>query len=183
MIIFCPECERATLVQWYFDAERETDLLGKILQSFRDHTNKSEQVWSIYDIKAILPVEAKLTKHEFLPGRYTLCFDIMGTQLTLYRFKPAAVLLEKKSVGEFGKDLLNFAQQAEGNGWASWQHASEGIDLLLAKLRRKPAWHWMRLWHDPKQNVILGVKAEGKRIAKTGWLDTICENFTSLQSQ
>lgn len=183
MILYCPECESVTLVQWYLDTDTETELLGQILSSFRDHTNESEQVWSIYDIKAVLPVAAELTSHEFLPGRYTLCFDLVGTQLTLYRFKPAAILLEKKSVGEFGKDLLSIRQQAEGNGWASWKHKAEGIELLLAKLRRKPVWHWMRLWYIPEQNVILGVKAEGKRLIETGWLDTICENFSSLQSQ
>ena len=179
MIIFCPRCDRIILVQWYIDTERNSEILSTIFRSIQDHTESTKQVWSIYDINVKLPKAVTLRKHEFVPGKYTLCFEYGKTTLTLYRFKPAAVILNNTSLGTFGQDLLDRHPKEEGEEMASWQYQARGIDLLLAKLRRKPLWNWMRLWHDPKQNVILGIKAEGKRLTDTGWLETVCENFTS----
>jgi hypothetical protein len=179
LLLYCSKCRRATLVQWYFDPARRKNILQHILASLRDHPEGVEQAWSVFDIKTLLPVEAALQSHEFLPGRYTLCFELGSTTVTLYRFKPAAVLLQNKHIGEFGTPLLNREPVEAGNGWASWRYRAEGLELLLAKARRDPPWQWMRLWHDPEQNVILGVKAEGKPLTETDWLGKICANFTS----
>ena len=183
LVLFCPECRRTALLQWYIDPTAEKTTLTRILESFHDHPEGPDQLWSMYDVQAHVPVEVTLLSHEFLPGRYTLNFDFKGTAITMYRFKPAQVLLKGKNIGEFGKSLLNRPPVSEGNGRASWLYRAQGLELLLAKARRNPPWQWMRLWHEPEHNVILGVKAEGKRLTETGWLEKICENYISLKSQ
>ena len=180
LIIFCPECDRLILVQWYIDTGNESQTLSSIFHSLGDHTKSREQVWSIYDVKMILPQEARLKSHELLPGKYTFSFELGQTTFTLYRFKPAAVILNKTSLGIFGRNLLDRNPDEEEENKAFWQYKAKGMDLLLSRLRRKPVWHWMRLWHDPKKNVILGVKAEGKHLTGYGWLETLCENYRSI---
>ncbi len=183
MLLYCPTCKRVTLMQWHFDPESEKYILEKILASFRDHPKKAEQAWSVFDIRTLLPVEAVLQSHEFLPGRYTLCFELGVTSVTLYRFKPAAILLQNKDIGEFGTALINKKPLEVNNGKASWHYKAKGLERFLAKARSQPACQWMRLWHNHEQNVILGVKAEGKRFTETGWLEKICDNYTSTESQ
>ncbi len=182
LVIHCPACGRTTLMQFHFDMEREMNLPARITGTFRDHPESSEQIWSVYDISAVLPDAAKLLTHEFLPGRYTLCFDLGGTRLTLYRFKPAAVLLGTNNIAEFGSQLVNRDPVEILEGSALWDHTAKGLELMLATARRKPVHQWMRLRHDPGHNVILGVRAEGKRWNGTGWLEKICNNFTSLDT-
>jgi hypothetical protein len=183
LLLYCPQCKQATLVQWYFEPESNKNILKQIFASFRDHPEGDEQTWSVFDIRTLLPANAALQAHEFLPGRYTLSFGLDGTAVTLYRFKPAVILLQNKQLGQFGTALLNREPLEEGNGWASWHHRAKGLELLLAKARRNPAWQWMRLWHEPEHNVIHGVKAEGKNVTDTGWLERICDNYVSIESQ
>ena len=183
LVLFCPACKQATLLQWYIETGKNRSLLVHILGSLKDHSETQEQLWSLYDIRAWLPADALLRSHEFLPGKYTLSFDYKGVVLTLYRYKPAAVLLEKESISEFGSKFMETKPMDEGNGWATWQTKAEGINLLLAKLRRKPLWNWMRLWHDPEHNVILGVKAEGKYSTKHDWLGKICNDYKPTLSK
>lgn len=181
LILFCPECKRVTLLRWYMDFADEKKTLGRILESFRDHGEGPKQLWSLYDIRMLLPAGAVPRSHEFLPGRYTLCFENNGTAVTLYRFKPAGTLLHNKNIGKFGASLLNRPPREEGGGQAFWLYKAKGLELLLAKARRQPPWQWMRLWHEPEHNAILGVKAEGKCLIETGWLETICADYTSLK--
>jgi hypothetical protein len=183
MLIYCSTCKRVTLVQWYFDPENEKKILKHILASFRDHSEEADQAWSVFDIKTLLPIEAELLSHEFLPGRYTLNFELGTTSVTLYRFKPAAVLLQKKNIGEFGTALINKEPLEVENNRASWHYRAKGLERLLTKTRKQPACQWMRLWHNQEQNVILGVKAEGKCFTETGWLEKICDNYISIESK
>lgn len=180
VIIHCPACNRVTLMQWYFDTDDNTQLLENIVTSFADHPEDEQQLWAMYGIRALLPREAGLKSHEFLPGRYIICFDLNGLMLTLYRFKPAAIILQNKSIGVFGTNLVAHEPLEEGNGWASWSHKAAGVDLLLAKLRKKPVVQWMRLWHVHEQNVILGVRAECRRMVATSFLNNICEHYSSI---
>jgi len=182
LVLHCPRCGRATLMQFHFDPDPGNDLSARIAGNFRDHPEAPEQVWSVFDIRAVLPGGAKLRSHEFLPGRYTICFDLDTTRLTLYRFKPAAVLLRGKSVETFGNDLLNRQPVEVCQDQAWWKHTAHGLELVLAKARRDPVQQWLHLRHDPVHNVILGVKAEGSRWKDDAWLERISGNFIALES-
>jgi len=182
MVVYCQQCERVTLLQWHIDTEDQLELLTQIAASFHDHTDTPQQTWSIYDFRALLPQAVKLVSHEFLPGRYTLRFHLDRTAITLYRFKPAKVLLAKKTIGGFGQELLNRDPVEQTVNSAQWDHRYQGLSLLLAKVRRQPAWKWMRLWHDREHNAILGVRAEGKGPVNTAVLQWICENYVSLDT-
>ena len=69
------------------------------------------------------------------------------------------------------------------NHSAIWHYRTKGLERFLAKARSQPACQWMRLWHNVEQNVILGVKAEGKRFTETGWLEKICDNYVEIESR
>ena len=183
LLIYCSICKRVTLLQWYFNPESEKKILKQILTSFRDHTEEADQIWTVFDIKTLLPVEAELLSHEFLPGQYTLCFELGITSVTLYRFKPAAILLQNKNIGEFGTALINKEPLEVENHSAIWHYRAKGLERFLVKTRSQPACQWMRLWHNVEQNVILGVKAEGKRFTETGWLEEICDNYVEIESR
>lgn len=180
LILFCPECRKVTLLQWRFDPLRQKNFFTTTLASFRDHSSDPDELWTIFDVRMLLPSDAQLRSHEFLPGRYILGFALNGTLTTLYRFKPAAALLDDTTLGGFGHSLTGRMPVAEEQNQAFWLYRARRLDLLLAKARRSPSWQWMRLRHDPGHNVILGVKAEGKPAADTDWLEKIYAHFTAI---
>ena len=180
IIIFCSECNHVILVQWYLNTPENKGLLSEIFQTLLDHYDNESQLLAVYDIRAKLPAQARLQNHELLPGKYTFNFELGAVALTLYRFKPATVLLKNSSLGIFGHNILEEAPQKENEQQALWNYRLHGINFLLAKLRRKPIAMWMRLRHDPDQNAILGIKAEGNNFNETDWLENICKNFISV---
>lgn len=180
LILFCPECKKVSLLQWRLDPDKQRLFFTTTLETFRDHSNGPEELWAMYDVRMMLPVEARLRSHEFLPGRYTLGFDLRGTLITLYRFKPAAALLRESTLGEFGRTLLDRPPAAEEDDRVSWISRARGLEFLKAKARRQPLWQWMRLRHDSDHNVILGVKAEGRPAIDTDWLEKIYDNFIAI---
>jgi hypothetical protein len=183
IIIFCAECNHVILIQWYFNTEINKGILTEILQSLQDHVNNETQLLAVYDIKAKIPCQAALQSHEFLPGKYTVCFELGATVLTLYRFKPAAIILKNSSLGQFGQEILSQRPEKEDKRQASWNYRLNGLNALLAKLRRKPTSTWMRLWYNADQNAILGVKAVGNNLTETSWLEHICEHFMSINNE
>lgn len=182
MIAYCAVCKQVILAQWYFNTEENSKLLATIFSSLRDHDDSDKQLLAVYDIRAKLPSQAMLLYHELQPGKYTFRYELGSTFLTLYRFKPAAVILANQSLGEFGRGLFEQNPTSQGEKIASWNYQAKGVGRLIALLRRKPTASWMRLWHAPEQNVILGVKAEGKKLTDTGWLEKVCNNFSSIDN-
>ena len=178
-LLYCPHSRRTLLIRLYFDPAAEDRIVTHILQSLADHDKNDERLWSMYDIRALLPVQLKLQTHEFQPGRFTLTFSYAGTTITLYRIKPAGVILKKQSLADFGTSLGGRnVTVTENNDLVNFTHQARGLDLLRTRLRRKPSWHWFRLSHVPAHNVILGIKGEGRNGRDVSLLEHVSRNFT-----
>ena len=181
ILLYCPDCRQATLLQLYGTERTGSRTFKNILASFADHADDGDQLWSMYDIKASLPVQARLTSHEFLVGRFTLTFDYKGTALTLYRFKPAAAILSGQTLSDFGGPLAESAPcTMHGTNKATWSRTVGGAKKLMTMLQRKPAWIRLQLWQIPEKNVILGVKGAGKRPLGEEIITSIAKSFTAL---
>ncbi len=183
ILIFCPACRRTTLLRFYDEPERIAKTACHILASLADHSPEETQPWSIFDIRALLPTGTKPVSHEFLPGRFTLCFNWKGTTVTLYRFRPAAAILQKQGLAELGRSLGGRGHpfQEEENRILFADQAA-GLERLRRRLRRQPSHHWFRLRRLMGHNVILGVKGEGT-VLDTDLLERIWSGFTITTNQ
>lgn len=185
LLLFCPTCRRASLLRFYSEPGGDSQAMVSVLASFTDHADSDELLWAVYDICCRLPARAELAAHEFLAGRYTIAFSLDAALLTLLRFKPAAVLLRNRDLPAFGAQLAGTARRvAAGSADAStWIESASGPQRLIRRLQRKSVWSWVKLWHIPDENVILGVKGEGKKGGPdTALLEKISSRFTVRQA-
>lgn len=184
LLLFCPTCKRATMFRFYRTHSQDMHILDTILQSFSDHDESLSKTWAMYDIRALLPAQAELQSHEFMAGRYTLSFEYNGSTITLYRFKPAAILLQNKNLEEFGSSLAGDAKYVDRKDdfSATWKYQASGLKRLSMPLLRKPAWICLQLWHIPEKNVILGVKGSGKRDLGNEFIEYIAANFIATDT-
>jgi len=184
ILTHCPVCLRTTLLRFHDDPTGIDETVRNILASLADHCDGPEQSWSIFDVQALLPTEAKLVSHEFLPGRFTLRFKREGTIISLYRFRPAAVILKKQNLVEFGRSLNGQGQTClEEEHQVRFADQAAGLERLRRRLRRKPVQHWFQLRHLPEHNVILGVQGEATDNLDQEMLERVCAGFTITTHQ
>lgn len=182
LLLFCPQCNRSTMLQFY-EPGHDVYNLCRILESLTDHPQGNKQKWTIYDILAILPTQAKLLSHEFLAGRYTLSFTLPEAEITLYRFKPAAAILKNQSLVEFAAPFAECAVCIDNNeGSAQWEYSASGLDRLAAIAMRRPRWIWMQVIHDADHNALIAVKGKGQRIIDRELLLNIAKEFNVTDS-
>ena len=86
VILYCPDCKHATLIQFYdYPVCKPENVYLEILSTFRDHRLDNEAVWAVFDIRAVIPDTYVLKYHRFEPGRFELSFASDTQKLTLYR--------------------------------------------------------------------------------------------------
>lgn len=181
-LLYCRECSRAILLQFHGTVALDAPFVSELLGSLQDHTADQMQPWAIFDIRAELPVTATLLAQEFLPGRFTLSLDIDGQVLTLLRFKPAAELLRNQTLLQFGVDLTGIPNTGTHDDpfTVQLQQYRIGLHRLLAKLRRQPSDHSLYLRHITENNVILGIRAQGRRPIAPELLHAITSHFAPV---
>lgn len=181
-LLFCPHCGYSTMLQFYPDSLPDTNSLPSILASFSDHPQRGEQNWSIYDIRARLPVQANLQSHEFLAGRYTLSFALPDTEVSLYRFKPAATILTNRSLVDFGTTLAGKAVcvYQDKSRLARWEFEASGLNRFVTLAGKKPGWIWLQLEHIVGKNAILAVKGSGRGSLNRVLMEKISANFSTV---
>jgi hypothetical protein len=172
VLLYCAACRTASLIQ-FFDRPGTASIernAARVLSSFRDHGTDNRVAWALYDIVAFLPDYFTLERHRLEAGRFVLEFKGRRCRLTLFRWAPAEVLLQKQRLSEFAETfaggaglefrLLTIAGDPGVDGrdaaptgflacWKTW--------LGLSSFRR------LRLWHVAGRNRILGVRVEGRR--------------------
>lgn len=79
VILYCPACQTATLIQFYHRNGSENDpVCHQVLGSFRDHFQGEPTMWSLFDIRACLPSRFELTSFRFDAGHFFLKFAARG---------------------------------------------------------------------------------------------------------
>ena len=83
LILYCPYCRKASLVQFYFKDKLDENLLNQVLSSFKDHDTNGFLNFDIFDIKAKVPNNFKLMRHRFEPGLFELDFKSKESAILL----------------------------------------------------------------------------------------------------
>jgi hypothetical protein len=188
VILFCAICHTASLIQFFHkDSPPDKSLASNVLNSFRDHRDDNQILWSAYDIRALVPGTFELKHHRFEAGRYELDFADRGQQLILYRWAPASVLLSKQDLVQFARSVARFSKtepvagRMNGCDTVEWS-ASPASDWgrWLSPFIGKASYYWLGIWHLEAKNRILGVRAEGKKPLDTELLDSICNHYESV---
>jgi len=188
-ILYCPECGNATFIQFYHkETEIDVGLTTHILKSFRDHDSRELTKWSIYDIRAQVPKTFELDRYRFEPGNFLLVFLSDGRKISLHRWSPAHVLISDSDLSTFAvsripalldahlnqiskePDELEWESRAEDTAWSRWRN----------RIRKKPSYRWIRIWHEKKKNRILAIQAEDRKPIGRTLLQTILDGYESL---
>ncbi len=189
VVLYCPTCEKGTLIQFYGKGSNQTEKTAqRLLASFRDHRQDNQVIWSLFDIRATIPDRFQLVRYRFDAGEFELAFASGGQKITLHRWGPASVLLCDGDLVEFARTVLAQAQGepdpvtlvgAKAAEWSvnpsptPWGH-------LWNWVRGKSSFQWFRLWHVEAKNRILGVRVEGKEVVDLRFLERICAGYESL---
>ena len=188
VILFCPTCHNASLIQFFHKAPPKVDLVAtNVLNSFRDHRSDDQTLWSAYDIRALVPGTFELKHYRFEAGRYELDFADRGQHIILYRWAPASVLLSKQDLVQFARSVANFSKtepvagKMNGCDTVEWS-VSPASDWgrWMSRFLRKASYYWLGIWHLEDKNRILGVRAEGKKPLDTELLDRICSRYETI---
>ena len=191
LILFCKSCRCATLLQFYehrynLNAKKNTNYQQEILSSFQDHTQNGRHLWSVFDIRTILPKHFKLFRHSFSPGAFELIFNTGDYQVSFYRWSPASVILQESDLQGFAEKVFPFFKSSHPG--SNLLDGSETIELesfpalslwrkWRLKLRKKPVFQWARVWHVSGANRILAVKAESDKPLEFELLDSIFSEY------
>ncbi|MBW1989876.1 MAG: hypothetical protein JRI97_10070 [Deltaproteobacteria bacterium] len=179
VLAYCPGCGTATVFLFYGMAGKKA---GKVLASFSDHPRGGEVSWSLFDICARVPVSMELDSYRFLPGEFMLAFSGGGTDLCLWRWSPASMLLVDQSLAGWVKQRLPGADtlpdNADFNGRIYWEQpppASAGR-RLMRRLSSRPLHTLGRAWLVEGKNRILAATAQGARL-DTGAVSKVFDSY------
>jgi hypothetical protein len=188
VILFCPSCRSATLIQFFQQKSIENIRVStQVLDSFRDHRQDGQVLWSAYDIRAIVPQTYQLKRHRFEAGKYELDFADGNQHICLHRWALASVLLAEQDLVMLARTVAGFnkpeplAGSMNGCATAEWSLAPKtDWQRWLGRFKHKASYYWLGLWHLEEKNRILGVRAEGKKPLDTEVLDRICTHYESI---
>lgn len=188
LMLFCPACRIASLIQFFHsEVSPNNGVAANVLSSFRDHRNDNQILWSVYDIRALVPEAYELKRYRFEAGRYELDFADGGQHIILYRWAPASVLLSQQDLVGFAGSVVRLgktepvAGKMDGCETVEWSATpASNWGRWLSRFKAKASYHWLGLWHLETRNRILGVRAEGKRPLDTELLDRICSHYESV---
>jgi hypothetical protein len=180
VLLYCPECRTATLIQFYRRDHAPIETTAAILlESFKDH---GHQKLKVFDISAELPRGFSLKTYRFEAGEYEISLSDDCHTTTLYRWSPAAVLLRRQPLPEFvgfrldlnGFELINVDETTvEGSARAA---PSVGR-RILNRIRKIPDFRRIRIWHENEKNRLLGVAMQGRRPVDAAIFTKICESY------
>lgn len=187
LVHFCQTCRRATLIQFFDHGDRGVSEIPPVLKSFRDHGRESGPSFAVYDIQATLPETYALQQFRFEAGRFTLVFGQARKTVTLWRWSPANIVLAEcggRLEGLVKKDgllppkaAIDDGPPAAENGM-QWHWRGSRFYGGLRRLFRPhapEAHNALRVWHSPRDNRILAVRAEA--LPDRATFDRICHSY------
>ena len=187
LMIYCPECRRATLMQFFRNTQTPS-AVETVLAAFDDHGSGRRPTVAVYDIQVSVPDIMPLERFRFDSGAFELVFGAGDKRLTLWRWSPADVALR-----QHGDALLNFAKHSalapraslstlprpltRGLEWR-WPPRRSWRDRLPSSIKRRLSPAFLRIWHRQKANRILAARGDGKMDYAT--FAEICRSYEIL---
>ncbi len=172
LLIYCPACRRATLLQFFRNGGAVVDAVVSVLASFSDHGTAPRPTLAVYDIQATVPLALSLKRFRFDSGRFELVYGDRRRLLTLWRWSPADAALRHHN-----DSLPDFARfnglPADADPSAPSREVNQGVEWcwplrrtwrnrLPLRFRRRLPPAAFRIWHRPAVNRILAVRADGQ---------------------
>ena len=178
VVLFCPDCRNALLLQFLGPAVDNDDLQARLLSSLTDHSSDGSRLWAVYDIRARVPEALAYQSALFQPGRFELTFGLGKSRIRLIRWSPASVLLKKGGLEGFGTTCFPWSvgcwkREDEDGLMISAEKRARGLERLKAVPRHR----WAGLWFVAEANRIMGVSAESRRPLDKTLLDGLCSEF------
>lgn len=191
VLLYCPTCRNATLIQFIEDGRRiKKTVQQRILASFRDHTQTALCRWAVFDIRAELPESLELKQFHFEPGRYELVFASRTRRITLLRWAPASIILSGIRLEAFADRALMTGNDdrfrvCPDHQWPTVEWKTEPQDKWFIRLaqalkRKKNLFNHARCWHLENKNRILGIKIEQDVPIDPADLESLCIAYDSL---
>jgi len=185
-ILFCPSCKTAIMIQFFNVKDANTDIaILNMLKSLKDHRNDNQTEWAVFNIQALLPGTFKLNSYQFKPGNYQLAFSDKFQSLKLFRWAPASAFIAQSDLSQFAANTLDLSQASLVTNLTldhpavEWQvNNTPGWHHWLFPFKRKPAFHWIRVWHIPDKNRILGIRLDSRKPIDVGMTRDICRNYS-----
>jgi hypothetical protein len=185
VILHCAVCQTATLIQFYNRPTPTANANQRVLANFKDHREDKLVTWVLYDIRAVLPAPYRLSRFRFESGEFELIFRCKSDTLSLYRWGPASVILNRHSLKDMAQAMgSDYGGQVQAKVWHGFdaiygacQKRISGIRYGWDWIRRKPMFNWLQLWHVDPRNRILGVHAESRRPPVQSILESICRQY------
>lgn len=189
VLVYCHHCRRATLIQFFDHNDGGLAAIPQVLASFKDHDRPPEPTFAVYDIQATLPARFTLTRFQFAAGRFELIFSHSREVVTLWRWSPADLILERcgQQLARMVQDnaLLPPAATLEDRqpiaGGMAWQWSTKQYRNRLRQFfghHPSPPVHALRIWHRPATNRILAVRVEEMATVKA--FDRICRSYGNI---
>lgn len=186
VILWCPHCRTASLIQFLGDAdEDEAGVHSEILASFGDHRDDGRTLWSLFDIRFLISEAFQMRDFAFQPGSYRFVFENGGTSLTLFRWAPAAALLAEQGLIGFAAGALKKTPRDfnslhfDGHPAVAWK-SPKGSLWQRFRPRSEPRHYAGRVWHVESKNRILGVRVQGKTPLDDNLLGELCSSYEAL---
>ena len=189
LVVYCPECRNATLIQFFRKTAADGDRLSaRLLESFQDHSADNHDIWAVYDIRATVPSGFRLIRYRLDAGAFRLEFGDRGQKATLYRWAPADVLLRGRSLADFAGSAMPLPPVAaegvtmDGGSGCQWQAFAVDRPVVRWMRRFSPshAFVWCRLWRIIEKNRILGIRLEGKTPLEPALMENLCTGYENL---
>jgi len=188
VILFCPACAHATLIQFYDCQTPISDrVYQRILRSFDHHPINGETVWAVFDIRAVTPGAYRLTYHRFEPGRFELSFEAGRQKLTLYRWGPAAAALSHRTLAQFAQLMIptlrgkdRFCIRDNGNRVDFDDIDGFGKTPFWRRFKREKIVMAVRIWHEEKRNKILGIRLEENASTASMMMESLAKRYETL---
>lgn len=185
LLYYCRLCQRATLLRFYEHRTPTADV-PSVLASFKDHDFSARPRVAVYDVKATLPQGMTLQTFRFEAGRFELVFRRRGETVTLWRLSPADIILARRgqNLRAIARDnallpaaVASVTGQPTGDGM-EWRWRPNGyryrIKTLFDPSGARPV-HALRIWHLPRANRLLAVRAEG--LKPNAAFERICDGY------
>jgi hypothetical protein len=189
VLIYCPACLNATLIQFYQGSSRQLKGPSQgLLRSFQDHRQDKMVVWSVFDVRAVIPDNYTLIRHRFEPGRSELVLTSGDQKLILNRWAPASVILCGQSLAQFAESVFHVSRDSlhpshvAGHKAVEWSIAPSFTRPAhwWERLTARPSFRWLRLWHVEEKNRVMGIMVEGKSPFQDHFLEGICAGYESI---
>ena len=168
IVLYCPDCRRATLMQFYRTGQSLT-AFASVLASFDDHGPARRPTVAVYDLQVTVPPTLPLKRFRFESGRFELVFGTRRQQVTLWRWSPADAALRYHggSLSEFARQnglpsAAPVSSQRVRQGWEwRWPATTPWYDWLKRRIQRRLPPQAFRIWHQAETNRILAARWDG----------------------